>query len=776
MSADENSEKKTKVISKPKKAAKRRDKNALPDGTELQGYTIQKHIGSGGFGIVYKAYNHDADRTSAIKEFFPAGLVSRDENFDLVDIDEEDRESVEREMDRFRRTTRMLAQLNHPNVVNVQTYTPGHNTGYMFMDYHEGPNLTAWLHDRGGSAKPSELKPILLPIMDAVDTVHKNGYVHRDIAPDNVIITENNQPILIDFGAASKIREESTELVARLTEAGTQGIRKRHYSPPEASSSRTFPEPSTDIYSLGALMYFALTGKRPMDSDDRTQEMIRASSTLSRSSTIDRHVTLSEMQLDSVRPQMAFAIDKAMSMVPEERYQTIAQFMGDMEWTDGNVDIGGGAATGGGSSQSTLSGWKKWGAIAATFAVMMFGIMAFADNMPRPIQDLLASVDTCLDRTRLQTAKADGEAALNAFATECRGRKIVSKIDQSMAVMKRDQLTEKTRSNIAKATTKAPINTTTKTTAPKPQQDKEVDDSAIAADRKRGERAIATNNPQLIEFYVSNCEPHCVMRADALAKIETLKANKADEDQSRAAIASNSMSVMQSYLDTCSACQYRGQVRNALERRRTELDREEYNLFQSALNARDSSALRQLADSCSICTYRDQARAKATQYDRYNAVLRSALQCVQTCDDDIRNQCASRFETSYEYTNAGGRGSDVDRIRAAASQKGNSCKPALAVPNGTYSAARGYNRRQRGCNTRYRIGSVNVSNGRIRFRSGGHTWQGRIDQQSGHVRIAYSGITRRRPNYNTWIDGNAIQGAQLFNGKCGNGFFRLNIN
>ena len=146
--------------------------------------------------------------------------------------------------------------------MRVYRYFRANNTGYMVLHFEEGQSLKDWLKALGRAPRQNELDAILAPLLDALEMIHKADFLHRDIAPDNIIIRKSGDPVLIDFGSARGEIASHSKTVSALVKPG--------YSPYEqyAETSRQ-QGPWTDIYALGATLYHAVTGKRPPDAPSR---------------------------------------------------------------------------------------------------------------------------------------------------------------------------------------------------------------------------------------------------------------------------------------------------------------------------------------------------------------------------------------------------------------------------------------------------------------------------------------------------------------------------
>lgn len=283
---------------------------ALQIGTELVGdYRIDRVLGAGGFGITYLAEEIALARAVTIKEYFPADFAARADGIDAVPRSQGCAGDYRWGLDRFIEEAQTLARFDHPNIVRVYRYFRANNTGYMVLHFEEGQSLKAWLKSLGRAPRQKELDQIVPPLLDALELVHKNDYLHRDIAPDNIMIRKSGEPVLIDFGSARGEIASHSKTVSALVKPG--------YSPYEqyAETSRQ-QGPWTDIYALGATLYHATTGKRPPDAPSR---MVK-----------DELVPAREAAVSSYRANFLRAIDRALSLSVEARPQSIAAWRGDL--------------------------------------------------------------------------------------------------------------------------------------------------------------------------------------------------------------------------------------------------------------------------------------------------------------------------------------------------------------------------------------------------------------------------------------------------------------
>jgi serine/threonine protein kinase len=283
---------------------------ALPSGTELVGdYRIERVLGAGGFGVTYLADEIALNRLVTIKEYFPSDIAARSDGIEAAPRSQDCAGDYRWGLDRFIEEAQTLAKFNHPNIVRVYRYFRGNNTGYMVLHFEEGQSLKSWLKALGRAPRQKELDALIAPLLDALEFVHQSDFLHRDIAPDNIIIRKTGDPVLIDFGSARGEIASHTKTVSALVKPG--------YSPYEqyAETSRR-QGPWTDIYALGSTLYHAVTGKRPPDAPSR---MVN-----------DEIVPVSEGALSSYRPGFLKAIDRALVLNIEGRPQSIAAWRGDL--------------------------------------------------------------------------------------------------------------------------------------------------------------------------------------------------------------------------------------------------------------------------------------------------------------------------------------------------------------------------------------------------------------------------------------------------------------
>ncbi len=268
----------------------------VPPGYRFEEYEIVRVLGQGGFAITYLAKDHYRDQEVALKEYFPTGYAVRASGM-RVGPAPGSRETFDWGFRRFLDEARVQAKFRHPNIPVLHRYFRTNGTAYVAMEYVKGSSLSDVLASRG-SLPLAKWRPWVDRLLDALEHVHGHDYLHRDITPRNILIREtDDQPVLIDFGAARIATEERTRTVV-LTEA---------YAPMEQHSKRAKQGPFTDIYSLAAVSYRVLSGEVPPSAPDRAMK--------------DEHVPLAQRIMKAA--EWMEAVDHALTPTPQDRPQTV---------------------------------------------------------------------------------------------------------------------------------------------------------------------------------------------------------------------------------------------------------------------------------------------------------------------------------------------------------------------------------------------------------------------------------------------------------------------
>lgn len=334
----------------------------LQSGTNLCDgkYTIEAKIGEGGFGITYKAIQNGLNRVVCIKEYFPAGKCTRATKKNTVFVQGTSEQVFEKYRQAFVREAKMLATLHHPNIVEVLDVFDENNTSYMVMTFVKGKSLQQIVETRGKLPYPETVNYIA-QITNAVGYIHDHHILHRDIKPDNIMITADFKAILIDFGSAREFEQDKTQVHTSMLTHG--------YAPTEQYTANSRKGSYTDIYAIGATFYFVLTGQVPMESAARLTEQMPSPKDL----------------VPEIPEEANRTILKAMQLKAENRHQTVHEFMDDIRNVKPSVLVD---ETIGGSPQQPTSK-RTWYIISALgcFVALLIGYFRWEPNGSEPVEE-----------------------------------------------------------------------------------------------------------------------------------------------------------------------------------------------------------------------------------------------------------------------------------------------------------------------------------------------------------------------------------------------------
>jgi serine/threonine protein kinase len=277
----------------------------LPAGYRLREFAIQRVLGEGGFGVVYEAIDTKLERRVAIKEYMPAALATRDTDYSVHPRSSAgQQEAFVAGLRSFVNEARLLARFEHPALVKVYQFWEEKGTAYMVMPFYSAPTLKQWLRDR--MPLPEEwLLRFLGAMMDALQALHRENCLHRDVAPDNVLVINDAAPLLLDFGAARRVIGDLTHALTVILKPGFAPIEQY------AESAALKQGPWTDVYALAAVGYFAILGKAPPAAVSRMVS--------------DEMVPLRNAAAGRYSARLLAALDFALAVKPAERPQSIAQ-------------------------------------------------------------------------------------------------------------------------------------------------------------------------------------------------------------------------------------------------------------------------------------------------------------------------------------------------------------------------------------------------------------------------------------------------------------------
>lgn len=243
------------------------DRIYLPQDTVVGGaYCIKRMLGAGGFGVTYAAEDTTLRSIVAIKEYYPEEFSTRDDkDFTIGPKRARDAETYEWGRRSFLEEARTLVRFRHPSIVQVTRVFEERGTVYMVMAFEDGPSFEKWLRQLGRPPTQAELDKIVWHLLDALEHLHAQHFIHRDIAPDNVIVRADGTPVLLDFGAARRTIADKTNTLTGLIKPG--------YSPQEQyAADARLQGPWTDLYALGATLYRAVSGASPEEATIRVND------------------------------------------------------------------------------------------------------------------------------------------------------------------------------------------------------------------------------------------------------------------------------------------------------------------------------------------------------------------------------------------------------------------------------------------------------------------------------------------------------------------------
>lgn len=276
----------------------------LPPGTVLKDrYLVGRVLGEGGFGITYIGCDLQLELKTAIKEYFPTDKASRisEVSLDVTSYTGTAGIDYNNGLKKFLQEARAIARMDkQPVIVNIRDFFEANHTAYIVMEYVEGTTFKELVEQRGGRIPAGELFPLIEPLFSALEEMHSNGLIHRDISPENLMI-EKGAVRLLDFGCAREAAGGGNTLTIAL---------KHSYAPVEQYQSKG-QGPWTDVYALSATIYYCLTGRKPPQAMDRLVE--------------DELIPPRKLGVDLTQRQEE-ALLHGMCVPPKRRFQSTEEF------------------------------------------------------------------------------------------------------------------------------------------------------------------------------------------------------------------------------------------------------------------------------------------------------------------------------------------------------------------------------------------------------------------------------------------------------------------
>lgn len=296
----------------------------LPPDTSIGGYRVVRRLSAGGFGVVYLAVDNEGQQV-AVKEYLPSALTMREPGELVPHVAPEKLSLYRLGLKSFFEEGRSLAQISHPSVVSVLNFFRQNETVYMVMNYLEGASLqdfivTAREQKKQKVFRESTIRSLYDEILRGLRIVHQHKMLHLDLKPANIMITDDNRAVMLDFGAAREVLNKEGNFTRPMYTPG--------FAAPEMYRRDSTMGPWTDIYAIGACIYSCMQGYPPNDAPQRLEkDRLALSLTRLRGVYSDNLIEVVEwcMSLDPLsRPQSVFALQKELSREGERQYTKLS--------------------------------------------------------------------------------------------------------------------------------------------------------------------------------------------------------------------------------------------------------------------------------------------------------------------------------------------------------------------------------------------------------------------------------------------------------------------
>lgn len=270
----------------------------------MDDYRLLEKLGGGGFSIVYLARHRRSGKPYVIKEYIPKKLAIRQSNGEVVARSSDTETKLSQGRQLFLQEASTLANLKHPNIVNVVNFFRANGTVYMVMEYTEGANLQDYLKKYNGGLTEKFIRVVFPRLLKGLKLIHENDLLHLDIKPGNIHIRRGGRPLLLDFGAVHGFPQSRSEQPGQVISPG--------FSPIEQYDARGYVGPWTDIYAFGATMRTCIEGIPPPPASERRVK--------------DRMRPATKLFKKNYSTNLLEAIDWAMEIDPEFRPQSVSEF------------------------------------------------------------------------------------------------------------------------------------------------------------------------------------------------------------------------------------------------------------------------------------------------------------------------------------------------------------------------------------------------------------------------------------------------------------------
>jgi len=277
----------------------------LPPGTRIEDYEIERSLGGGGFSSVYLARQFSDQRLVVLKEYLPCRLAHRTWGNLVTPNSDETRPLFLVGRRKFLEEATVLTKFRHPNIVEVLNFFEANSTVYLVMSYEYGKILGDYLKEKNGAMSETFMRKVFPALLEAVNCIHNQGFLHLDIKPFNILIRQGGVPLLLDFGAVQPYHPDTPPKSCKVSSAG--------FSPIEQYQDGSGLGPWSDIYALGASMRMCLDCKTPPSAKSRVGK--------------DTLTPAVKSFRNKYSLFLLEAIDSAMAMNPKDRPQSAQQMI-----------------------------------------------------------------------------------------------------------------------------------------------------------------------------------------------------------------------------------------------------------------------------------------------------------------------------------------------------------------------------------------------------------------------------------------------------------------
>ncbi|CUS48999.1 MAG: non-specific serine/threonine protein kinase [Idiomarinaceae bacterium HL-53] len=602
--------------------------DALSEGTILHAYKIKRELGSGAFGITYLAEHGLLHTQHVIKEYLPESALRDRATSTVTPKSHQEEDLFNWGMSSFFNEARILNQLSHPNIVKVSDLFEANGTAYFVMPYLKGITLHQWIKDHP-NPNQQQLEQLFVPILEGLKYIHERNLLHRDIKPENIYITENGNPVLIDFGAARlAIGNKSKALTQVLTP---------HFAPWEQYRSKGDFTPALDLYSLAGCIYQAITQKLPEEAPNRLED--------------DPQPRLAGSQHEG-RFSKAFltAVDTAMSVWAKDRYQNAFDFqkalLGQASENPAPSAPSSAPAAAVSNEQASAAVAHEHhnksktpiivggaGAAAALATAVWFFVLSPSTPDEPDLQTVGSETVVTSEQESDPDTLAEDVVEVDQAWLDAQSADTISAYETYLNACENCQHEEEAQNRLAELEQIEADRIAAEATAREAEAEQRRRQAQRNEDNQLWNQSTDANTVDSYRDYLTQCQL-CENRSDAQSRIQSIQAavqtaeqRAAAEEARRAAVQRDDVlwasldgneSGYQRYLANCEACERQQEAQTAINEivvRREARDADE-SLWQAALAQNDEAGWQNYLDNCTTCSEEADAESKLLEIEQ----------------------------------------------------------------------------------------------------------------------------------------------------------------